>query len=100
MRKLSGSINIKVDGESPLFHMMTPDQALNELGSDLVMGLSSRDATKRKIAYGPNELEKPESESIWDKIKEQFEDLLVRILLLAAIVSFVISLTGITLNSS
>lgn len=41
--------------------------------------------------YGANELEKEEKESIWEKIKEQFEDNLVRILLLAAVISFVIS---------
>jgi magnesium-transporting ATPase (P-type) len=44
--------------------------------------------------YGPNQLEKEEEESLFEKIKEQFEDLLVRILLLAAIVSFVIAITG------
>lgn len=38
-----------------------------------------------------NELEKEEKESIWEKIKEQFSDNLVRILLLAAFISFVIS---------
>ena len=43
------------------------------------------------MKYGPNELEKEEKESIWEKIKEQFEDNLVRMLLLAAVISFVIS---------
>lgn len=32
---------------------------------------------------------------MWEKIKEQFEDNLVRILLVAAIISFVFALTGI-----
>lgn len=41
--------------------------------------------------YGANELEKEEKESIWEKIKEQFSDNLVRILLGAALISFVIS---------
>jgi len=40
-----------------------------------------------------NELDKKEKESVWDKIKEQFEDLLVRILLAAATISFLIALT-------
>lgn len=34
---------------------------------------------------------KKEKESIWEKIKEQFADVLVRILILAAVVSFVVS---------
>jgi magnesium-transporting ATPase (P-type) len=44
--------------------------------------------------YGHNQLEKEEEESIWEKIKEQFEDLLVRILLFAAFISFIIAVTG------
>jgi len=39
-------------------------------------------------------LEKEEETSLWERIIEQFEDLLVRILLLAATISFVIALTG------
>lgn len=54
-------------------------------------GLSNSEATARLAKYGTNELEKEEKESIWEKIKEQFEDNLVRILLLAAVISFVIS---------
>ena len=43
--------------------------------------------------YGLNELEKEEEESLWEKIKEQFEDLLARILLVAATISFIIAVT-------
>jgi magnesium-transporting ATPase (P-type) len=42
--------------------------------------------------YGENVLEKEEETSLWERIKEAFEDLLVRILLLAAVVSFIIAL--------
>ena len=45
----------------------------------------------RIAKFGTNELDKKEKESIWEKIKEQFEDKLVRMLLLAAVVSFVVS---------
>lgn len=44
--------------------------------------------------YGKNELDKEEEKSLWERIVEQFEDLLVRILLLAAIISFTIAVTG------
>lgn len=44
--------------------------------------------------YGLNELEKEEEDSLWEKIKEQFEDLLARILLVAATISFLIAVTG------
>lgn len=55
--------------------------------------MTDAEAKKRLETYGPNELEKKEKESIWSKIKEQFEDLLVRILLAAAVISFLIALT-------
>lgn len=57
-------------------------------------GLTQKEAELRLAKYGPNQLEKEEEESLFEKIKEQFEDLLVRILLLAAIVSFLIAVTG------
>lgn len=41
--------------------------------------------------HGPNELEKEEETPLWDKIKEQFEDKLARILLVAATISFLIA---------
>ena len=43
---------------------------------------------------GHNELDPEEETPIWDKIKEQFEDLLARILLVAATISFIIAVTG------
>jgi magnesium-transporting ATPase (P-type) len=39
-------------------------------------------------------LEAEEQKSLWEKIKENFEDLLARILLLAATISFIIAITG------
>jgi magnesium-transporting ATPase (P-type) len=60
----------------------------------LSTGLTKDEAESRLAKYGHNQLDKEEEESLWEKIKESFEDLLVRILLLAAIVSFVIALTG------
>jgi len=50
--------------------------------------------SKRIEEYGENELDEEEEESLWEKIKEQFEDLLARILLLAATISFIIAITG------
>jgi magnesium-transporting ATPase (P-type) len=39
-------------------------------------------------------LEKGEETSIWERVKEAFEDTLVRILLVAAFISLIIALTG------
>ena len=46
------------------------------------------------MKYGLNELDKEEETSLWERIKEQFEDQLARILLVSALISFVIAITG------
>ncbi|XP_027177916.1 calcium-transporting ATPase 4, endoplasmic reticulum-type-like [Coffea eugenioides] len=54
-------------------------------------GLSSDEVEKRRRIYGWNELEKHEGPSIFRLILDQFNDTLVRILLVAAVVSFVLA---------
>ncbi|KAL1827606.1 hypothetical protein ACET3Z_006018 [Daucus carota] len=54
-------------------------------------GLSSEEVEKRRQIYGWNELEKHEGQSIFSLILDQFNDTLVRILLVAAVVSFVLA---------
>ncbi|XWS59758.1 hypothetical protein CRYUN_Cryun08bG0149000 [Craigia yunnanensis] len=55
------------------------------------LGLSSAELENRRKIYGYNELEKHEGQSIWSLILDQFNDTLVRILLLAAVISFVLA---------
>lgn len=54
-------------------------------------GLTTDEVLKRHQIYGLNELEKPEGTSIFKLILEQFNDTLVRILLAAAVISFVLA---------
>ncbi|KAJ3699448.1 hypothetical protein LUZ61_003153 [Rhynchospora tenuis] len=54
-------------------------------------GLRSDDVESRRRVYGWNELEKHSGPSIWQLVLEQFNDTLVRILLVAAVVSFVLA---------
>ncbi|KAK9756686.1 hypothetical protein RND81_01G114600 [Saponaria officinalis] len=63
-----------------------------EVSSDL--GLTSEEVEKRRKIYGLNELDKHEGPSIWRLILDQFNDTLVRILLGAAVVSFVLAWYG------
>ncbi|KAG5883334.1 hypothetical protein JTB14_003520 [Gonioctena quinquepunctata] len=53
-------------------------------------GLTPDEVKRNQAKFGPNELPAEEGKSIWQLILEQFDDLLVKILLLAAIISFVI----------
>lgn len=54
-------------------------------------GLSTEEVENRLKIYGLNELEKHEGQSIWSLVLDQFNDTLVRILLAAAIISFVLA---------
>jgi len=54
-------------------------------------GLSSDQVKKNNAKYGPNELPAEEGKTLWQLVLEQFDDLLVKILLLAAIISFVLA---------
>ena len=60
----------------------------------------SEDQVKRaQEKYGPNELPAEEGKPLWKLILEQFDDLLVKILLGAAMISFVSSLYHLLLPS-
>ncbi|XP_072960703.1 calcium-transporting ATPase 1, endoplasmic reticulum-type-like [Typha angustifolia] len=54
-------------------------------------GLRPGDVAARREKYGWNELEKHSGPSIWQLVLEQFNDTLVRILLVAAVISFVLA---------
>ncbi|KAL7115631.1 hypothetical protein ACP275_04G194300 [Erythranthe tilingii] len=54
-------------------------------------GLTTDEVEKRRQIYGFNELEKHDGPSIFRLVLDQFNDTLVRILLVAAVVSFVLA---------
>ena len=84
----------KLDLKEFQYHKKSVEDVVKELGTSLERGLTLDEAEKRLKEYGQNQLEKEEEESLWAKIKESFEDLLVRILLLAAVISFIIAIVG------
>jgi len=68
------------------------EEVLRFFNVDQTVGLSESQVERNLKKYGPNELPAEEGKSLLEMIKEQFEDLLVRILLLAACISFVLAL--------
>ncbi|CAF1627422.1 unnamed protein product, partial [Adineta ricciae] len=58
---------------------------------DEAKGLSDERVKRDLERYGPNELPAEEGKPLWKLILEQFDDLLVKILLAAACISFVSS---------
>uniref|UniRef100_A0AAQ4RY18 Calcium-transporting ATPase n=1 Tax=Gasterosteus aculeatus aculeatus TaxID=481459 RepID=A0AAQ4RY18_GASAC len=73
-------------------HMKESPDVLSHFGVTEEIGLSPEQFKKNLDKYGYNELPAEEGKTIWELVVEQFEDLLVRILLLAACISFVLAL--------
>nr|XP_055223145.1 sarcoplasmic/endoplasmic reticulum calcium ATPase 3 isoform X1 [Gorilla gorilla gorilla] len=72
-------------------HLLSAADVLRHFSVTAEGGLSPAQVTGARERYGPNELPSEEGKSLWELVLEQFEDLLVRILLLAALVSFVLA---------
>jgi len=75
-----------------LAHAKTSEEVLAFFNTDPERGLTEDQVRRYQEKYGLNELPVEEGKTIWQLILEQFDDLLVKILLLAAIISFVLAL--------
>lgn len=67
------------------------EDCLKEYDVKLDKGLSNYDVEKRRERYGPNELAKQKGKPLWLLVLEQFDDMLVKILLVAAFISFILA---------
>ncbi|XP_018423926.1 PREDICTED: sarcoplasmic/endoplasmic reticulum calcium ATPase 2 isoform X3 [Nanorana parkeri] len=72
-------------------HTKTVEEVLVHFNVNESTGLGLEQVKKLKERWGPNELPAEEGKTLWELVIEQFEDLLVRILLLAACISFVLA---------
>ncbi|XP_030623513.1 sarcoplasmic/endoplasmic reticulum calcium ATPase 2 [Chanos chanos] len=72
-------------------HTKTVEEVFSYFNVNESTGLSLDQVKKQRERWGPNELPAEEGKSLWELVIEQFEDLLVRILLLAACISFVLA---------
>jgi len=72
-------------------HTKSWREVVDFYNSDPEFGLSDEQIKILNQKYGPNELPVEEGKPLWQLILAQFDDLLVKILLLAAIVSFVLA---------
>ncbi|GFY90195.1 ER-type Ca2+-ATPase 2 [Actinidia rufa] len=64
---------------------------LKEYKVKLDKGLSTYEVEKRHEIYGWNELQKEKGKPLWRLVLEQFDDTLVKILLVAAFISFILA---------
>ncbi|KAL7064758.1 hypothetical protein AAHC03_05314 [Spirometra sp. Aus1] len=73
-------------------HCRKVEDVLSYFNVDEETGLSDEQVKRQTEKFGLNEMPAEEAKSIWELIFEQFDDLLVKILLLAAMISFVLAL--------
>ncbi len=91
-----------------MWHTKTSEDVIKELSSHSEKGLSSSDASSLLNKYGKNSINKSSKKSIFKMIFEQINNILVYILIIAAILSFflgepkeaIIILLVIVLNAS
>ncbi len=73
--------------DAPNWHEMSGEQVATRLETDLQAGLSLEEARKRLEQYGPNRLSRAKRRGIARLFLEQFRDLMIQILLVAALVA-------------
>ncbi|MEM8639459.1 MAG: cation-translocating P-type ATPase [Cyanobacteria bacterium P01_G01_bin.54] len=70
--------------------MRTPEQALQQLGSDPEQGLNTATVQTRQQRYGRNEIQETAGRSQWEILVDQFSDIMLLMLIAVAIVSGVL----------
>jgi Ca2+-transporting ATPase len=68
-------------------YSVEPQNVLSALGSDATAGLSTSEAASRLAKFGANQLAESPPEPKWKKFLAQFKDLVVWILIVAAVIS-------------
>lgn len=74
-----------------MWHTMSEDDVSKKLNTNIKKGLSQKEVLKRQKTYGLNKLDEKKKKSIFSKFIEQFKDFMIIILLIAAIVSMLMS---------
>jgi len=73
------------------YHNQSVQNVLNALNTDSVKGISSERAKELQEKFGPNKLKEKKKKSAFVKFLEQFKDVMILILIVAAIISFVVA---------
>lgn len=74
-----------------MWHSSSVEEVFKKLKTNINIGLSEEEAQKRFERYGPNNLEEKKKESIFVKFIKQFNDFMIITLIIAAIISAVVS---------
>lgn len=74
-----------------MWHSCSVEEIAKNLKTNINIGLSDDEAQKRFERYGPNNLKEKKKESIFVKFLKQFNDFMIITLIIAAIISAVVS---------
>jgi P-type Ca2+ transporter type 2C len=72
------------------WHALTPEETLHQLATPPDSGLTSEEAARRLERYGPNQLEEAPGITFWQMLIDQFNNFVVILLIVAAIISAVL----------
>ena len=73
------------------YHSQTAEQTVQILSSDISSGLTEQQVQKVQTKYGENKLREKKKKTNLQRFLDQFKDVMILILILAAIISFVIA---------
>ena len=74
-----------------MWHDKSTEEVERRLRTNVKIGLAEKDVDKRRMEFGDNKLEEKKKESIVIKLIKQFNDFMIIILIIASIVSAVVS---------
>lgn len=74
-----------------MWQTLRKDEVLRSLGTNEKIGLSNNEIIQRQEKYGKNKLEEKKKESFFIKFLKQFNDFMIIILIIASIVSAIVS---------
>jgi Ca2+-transporting ATPase len=73
--------------EAPVWHVLSLEGAVRELGVEPERGLTSEEAAQRLERYGPNKFAEAKAESRWHAFLRQYQDPMQIVLLAAGVIS-------------
>ena len=72
------------------FHSQSQDEVLKQLAVDPAAGLAEGEVAARRERYGDNKLREKKKKSTFQRFLDQFKDVMILILIAAAVISFVV----------
>ena len=73
-----------------ILHHKPIDEVLNHFETNLESGLNDEQISSKKEKFGPNKLREKKKKSTFQRFLDQFKDVMILILIAAAVVSFVV----------